>query len=281
MPPVSIPVVVGVVEHQPSVLDFAVDEASRQGASLRVVHCYEADPSGTSSTAEGEGTRDEGLAVLQRAQQLVAARDDVDLEVDLVLEHGDPVTVLLNESLGATTVVLGTDDTTWLEQMLGGDVSGPVSLGAACPVVIVPARVSDEQPAGVVVTLDGDTSAAGPLRYGFEQADLRVEDLHVLHATPVATADQDLPGLTERIVEEVARWNVATPDVTARLSLTNGDALEECIRATEGASLLVVGRPHGLSPVYALTRPVAVQVLRRARCPVAIVPTSYAAKLAR
>jgi nucleotide-binding universal stress UspA family protein len=55
------------------------------------------------------------------------------------------------------------------------------------------------------------------------------------------------------------------------LWLTNGDALEQCIAATAQASMLVVGRPHGSSFSFARDGPIAMLVLREAKCPLAIV----------
>ena len=272
------PVIAGISHDQPAVVLHALREASRLDTSLRIVHCHLA-PAGDVYVGSDsrEPTRSAGFEVLASARATIEATGQSAV-VEYVLERGDPATCLVEESADAAVVVVGADDVNWVERMLGGEVSGHLALKAACPVVVVP-REQDagRTTGGVVVTLDGDTSSAGPLRYGFEQADYRSEDLHVLHATPEATTQADTAALTTRVTQEVGRWNELTPDVKVLLSLTNGDALEQCVRATSLASLLVIGRPHGHSFSFALTRPVAMLVLREARCPVAIVPAGYGA----
>lgn len=276
MPTTNAPVVAGVSEDQPSVVRYAMAEASRLDTSVRVVHCYREHAGDVYIGSDrDEPMRAAGEAVLDAARRVVDEAD-AGQDVEYVLERGDPGSLLLRASEWAQVVVVGADETHWLERMLGGDVSGHLALQAACPVVVVPRELRDADLVDrVVVTLDGDTSASGPLRYGFELADFRTELLHVMHATPAATTAADTSVITARVSEEVALWNELTPAVRVQLSLTNGDSLEECIGATVFASLLVIGRPHGGSPLFALTRPVAMLVLREARCPVAIVPADY------
>lgn len=258
------PVIVGVSEDQPSVVDYGVHEAARMKTSLRVVHCSEHQPAGA------------GGVVLKQAQAVVDL-SSVAVPADYVLETGDPAALLVDHARGAAALVIGADDAAWAEQVLGGKVSSVLALSAACPVTVVPRQLGDEPASGVVVTLDGDTSTAGPLRYGFEQADFRSEGLHVLHATPVATTAADTAVITTRVQREVERFHQIAPHVQTRLSLTSGDSLEECIKATASASLLVIGRPHGQGRMFALTHPVAMLVLREARCAVAVVPSGYGA----
>lgn len=259
------PVIVGVSENQPSVVEYGLREAARLKTSLRVVHC-----SADLSAGRGAG-------VLQQARAVVDA-SQVAVDVDYLLEHGDPATLLIDHARGASALVIGADDVVWTERVLGGKVSGILALSAGCPVTVVPRGLGEASSSGVAVTLDGDTSTAGPLRYGFEQAGFRSEELHVLHATPAATTADDTAVIAARVQREVERSHQIAPDVHARLSLANGDSLQECINATTSASLLVIGRPHGHGHRFALTRPVAMLVLREARCAVVIVPSGYGAQ---
>jgi nucleotide-binding universal stress UspA family protein len=276
------PVVVGIVDDQSSVLLYALGEAARLHTTVRVVHCY-AGLAGDAYFAQEspDPLHAAGAAVLTRARAVV---QDVEhaVHVEYVLLRGDPGTGLLDEAERAQVVVLGADDAGWLEWMLGGDVSGHLALAAPCPVVVVPRALRMEAPVtGVVVTLDGDTSADGPLRYGFEQAGRRDERLHVLHAAPVATTEADVASLTARVHHDVARWGALMPSVSVQVGLASGDAVEACLAATSNASLLVIGRPHGEARSFALARPVAVLVLRKARCPVVIVPADYGPRVSR
>lgn len=257
------PVIVGVSGDQPSVITYGAREAARLRTSLRVVHCS------TDLTAGAD-------AVVLAQSRAVVDGLQVAVDVDYVLEQGDPGLLLVDHARSAAALVIGVDDAEWTERVLGGKVSSVLALSAACPVTVVPWQLGEDS-SGVIVTLDGDTSTVGPLRYGFEQADSRSEELHVLHATPVGTTADDTAVFTARVQREVERFHQIAPDVRARLSLTSGDSLEECIKATANASLLVIGRPHGRGHMFALTRPVAMLVLREARCAVVIVPSGYSA----
>lgn len=260
------PVVAGLSQDQPGVVRFALGEAERLKTSVRFVHCHDGPADAAATT------------VLDRAREVVQETYSA-VDVAYALHEGDAGSNLIDEAVQAATVIVGTHDVTWLQRMFGGDVTGRLVASVSCPVVVVAgAFAADRGIHGVVVTLDGDTSAVGPLRYGFEQAEFRDESLHVLHATPVATSVADTEMLIAKVTAEVARCNARTPSVETRLSLTNGHALAECLLPTAHASLLVIGRPHGNSHVFALARPVAMLVLREARCPVAIVPAHYGAR---
>jgi nucleotide-binding universal stress UspA family protein len=192
MPTTSPHVVAGVSGDQPSVVLYALHEAARLDTSLRIVHCGE--------TLAGSSVSTE---ILDRAR-LVVEGSGLDVAVDYLAEVGDARLCLEAQARTARALVLGADHVAWLQQMLGGEVSGHLALSAACPVVVVPHALPALEPAdGVVVTL------------------------------------------------------------------------EVCNEATARASLLVIGRPHGNGHSFALTRPVAMLVLRQARCPVAIVPTDH------
>lgn len=259
------PVVAGLSSDQPAVVRLALLEAERLATSVRLVHCQVAP------------SEPGGPAVLRLAQEVVGESAS-SIEVEYSLREGDAGSILVAEAVQAALVVLGARDDEWLHRMLGGDVVGTVVAGAGCPVVVAPA--SSTAPVGkrsgvVVVTLDGDTSASGPLRFAFEQADHRAEEVHVLHAAPAATSAEDAAALIAQVTAEVARCSSTIPDVPSHLVIAPGQDLGRCLAATTRASMLVIGRPYGHSPLFALARPLAVRVLREARCPVAIIPSSY------
>lgn len=273
-----VPVLVGVADQQPAVIAYAVAEAVRQQRPLRVVHCW-ALPSTASALYVGSATlgamRVEGQEVLDAAMAVVAS-SGVEVEVDYVMADGSPVNTLAAAAAEAAALVLGSDDVPWIDRFLGGEVSGHLARTAACPVVVVPERiVPGTGTGGVVVTIDGDTPAAGPLRYAFEQADARREPLHVLHAAPEASVRQDFQNHHANVAEVVAGWKELYPDVTILRSTTDGTPADACIEATAEASLVVVGRHHGHSIPFARARPIALTVLRQAQCPVAVVPLDY------
>ena len=272
------PVLVGVADKQPAAVKYAIAEAERLQRPLRIVHCWVLPTTAAAMYVVAESLdamRAGGQIVLDDAKTIVS-ESDAALDVEYVMADGSPVNVLSEAAHRAAALILGSDDVPWFERLLGGEVSGYLARTVACPVVVVPERtVPGTGAGGVVVTIDGDTSAVGPLRYAFEQADARHEPLHVLHAAPGAILREDFQNHHANLAEVVAGWNELYPDVKVFRSTTEGAPAEECIKATSEASLVVIGRHQGHATPFARARPIAMTVLRNAQCPVAVVPLSY------
>lgn len=274
------PVVVGIADKQPTALRFAMREAIRTGAALRVVHAAVL-PAQSAEFYAGvdafEGVREAGRTILEDARHFIE-QEVSSPPVTYALSTTPAIDTLQQESADASLVVVGVDDIPWYERMLGGAVAAFVTRHAACAVAVVPeVAYPTVAPGGVVVTLDGDTSATGPLRFAFEQADARDHTLHVLHATPPATLTSDMQAIRANIAEVLAGWSDDYPAVRVLPAFVFDEKQEQAvIAATKRAELVVVGRPHSKSVPFAFARPLALQVVRRARCPVAIVPADYA-----
>jgi nucleotide-binding universal stress UspA family protein len=274
----SHPVVVGIVDKQPSVLGFAVGEARAAHSSLWVVHSTGRPPQ-PGDYYGGFDLFDElsrtGQAVLDDARRFVE-EEAPELEVEYVLTSEGPRHALEHAVPSARLLVVGSDDVPWFDRLMRTDVAGHLALHAACPVVVVPEQAYPWARDGdVVVTLDGDTSAEGPLQLAFEEADARDAVLHVLHATPPGTIVSDAEEIRANLAEVVAGWRDTFPDVIVLTAITTGDPKKAVAHATESAALVVVGRPHGRVIPFAVSRPLATDVLRRAHCPVAVVPPTY------
>jgi nucleotide-binding universal stress UspA family protein len=138
-------VVVGVdgSENGWRALEWAAGEARVRGATLRVVCAFE-DPVATVGlgTAFGAGapiTVDPSL-VEGAARDVVeeAARRAGDVPTELVARCDRPADVLVEESAGASMLVVGTRGHKAMGNLLLGSVSNHVVHHARCPVVIVP-----------------------------------------------------------------------------------------------------------------------------------------------
>lgn len=251
------PVVVGVVRDQPGALEAAMVEAMRRGSVLRVVH------------AAGS-TADDGQAVLDDARSFVR-QAPVAPTVEYVLSHQGPLAALLQEAQTASCLVVGTDEVTWFERLVGGEVSTRLARLASCAVLVVP----ESAPQGiarhdVVLALDVGTSAGPALAAAFEQAERRRSRLRVLHATE---SDGDASGggsASGELARLVAREQQGHPEVRVVAHTVRGEADAACLKAGERAGLLVLGRPRPLRVGGLLSRPVALRVLRAAHCPVLV-----------
>jgi nucleotide-binding universal stress UspA family protein len=275
------PVVVGIADKQPSAVRYAVDEARSTGAPLRVVHSAGLPAQaaefyiGVNATMY-ECIRRTGQEVLDEARRCIdelAPR----LDVTYVLTELAPLEALEQEASTARVLILGADDVPWLERLMRTRIAGYLAKSASCPVVVVPELELPTGPdAEIVITLDGDTLASGPLRFAFEEANARDGLLHVLHATPPQTLSSDAEASRANIAEVVAGWRETFPDVAVLEGSAVGDPVAAVARATRSAELVVVGRPHNHTIPLSLSRPLAMQVLAEAQCPVAIVPPDYA-----
>ncbi len=271
------PVVVGLEDKQPSALRFAVEEARLTRTGLRVVHSAGIPAQDVDFyIGLGNATLDElhraGTAVLDRARQLIEDLDPT-LDVQYVLSDRPPLTQLLKDSEDARSLIVGSDHVPWLERLMHTRIAGHLALHAACPVYVVPEQefVAHDGPGHVVLALDGETSADGPLRCALEEANARDCPLHILHAVPPGTLQADVEAARVTIAEVMAGWRNLYPDVLVHEAVVM-DAPERALeRVAPGAALVVVGRPHHRSLPVTLARSVARAVLARASCPVVVV----------
>ncbi|MET0821499.1 MAG: universal stress protein [Aeromicrobium sp.] len=274
------PVVVGVGERQPSVLRYAALEARRQRRPLRVVHSYGLPPQVADmylgDPAIVEQLRAAGQTVLDDARQVV---QDVDatLSAEYVLSARAPLETLQGEALQAYLLVLGADDVAWLDRLLRTRIAGHLAQHAPCPVVIVPDQELSTGPGvEVVVMVEGVTSAASTFGLAFEEADARDCPLHVLHATPPGTPAAAAATARAKVVEELARWRRRYPDLAVLEGNAPHAASVTAVRAIRSAALVIVARPRNRQLPMTFSRPLAIEVLKRAHCPVAIVPAGPA-----
>lgn len=266
------PVVIGISHQQPAAVRFALAEARSRGVSLQVVHCHEANLVKSDRSREGELTPTAtGSIALSDAHELIK-REAPQQAVTYIEVEGRASEVLPGYAKKASTIVLGAGAASWLDWVHGGTVSGSVIRSSSCPVVSVPERGDSRDERGaVVVMVSGDHAADGKLGYGFEQAQWRDTTLIVKHAVPVGASDTEFDSHCVNIAELVSGWRVLFPDVEVMVSSETGDPIDMCVRASNSASLVVVGQPRGRVGSLAFARPLAMSVMRRAQCPVAIV----------
>lgn len=134
-------------------LRYAIDEARRHGASLRVVGAwsipspaYMGVPLPTDFTEESERA---ARTSIDRSLEIVGGPGDVPVEI--VVAQGQPAGVLVAQARSADLLVVGSRGLGGFRELLLGSVSQACVHHAHCPVVIVPdpARWADEHEARV------------------------------------------------------------------------------------------------------------------------------------
>lgn len=272
------PVVVGVRDQQPGLLDFAQGLAGVFDARLRVVHaCQIPYPYAFSPLSVGDLPDTIVTAarkVLKDAENhLEAGGARADVAYELVA--GFPPAVLGSESDGAKSVVVGTDDVGWLDRLTGEAVTNFLCLHAQSPVVVVPPGVDAFAIEEIIVAVDTQTSASGPLQFAFELADKISVDVRVLHVMRHREAAEHIESARVALAEVLAGWSETYPDLNVTTELVEGrDPADETLAVAGDGALVVAGRPHS-GALRGWRAPVARALARAGRRPVAVVPPDY------
>ncbi len=284
----SPPVVVGIdgTGDGERALRFAVSEAARVGAGLRLVHAVHetvplypmlplVDPD--TMWQLGEQIMDEAAAMARRLSA-------PGCQVQTVVESGPASRVLLQSSVDARTIVLGHRHHGGLGRVLTGSTTTAVAAHANCPVVCVPTEWSTSvQHHRVVVGVDGSTESREALSAAFEAASARGSSLSVLHAWRLPDqydAVVGAPVLREEwqsecevvLAEVLAGWRGAYPDVTVDVDLCYDRPTTALVEASAKADLVLVGR-HGSGRTLPLGS-IARALVNHSHCPVVVVPSA-------
>jgi len=193
---------------------------------------------------------------------------------------GAPVDALLDQSLDASMVVIGMHQT----RQAGVPITTRIAMHASCPVVVVPAGYEPSVGGGVAVGVDGSLTADLAAGFAFDEAEYRGVRLAAVRAwtPPGGRLDTDLATLeaAERraLAASVDHWRPEYPSVDVDYRVVVGSPADGLLAATADTQLLVIGS-RGLGEIRALLLgSVGMQVLHRARCPVAVVhPHGHAA----
>ncbi|GAA3425835.1 universal stress protein [Streptosporangium nondiastaticum] len=295
-------VVVGTDGSRPAsiAVKWAADDAARRGCGLRVVHVcepwaydlpYVQVPGVQAPGAQVPGARVPGapVGVSRACEEMLAtavdlARDQAPgVEVTPVLVTGRIIETLLEESLRAAQVVVGSRGLGGFAGMLVGSVGVGLAGRAACPVVVV--RGAQEAVQGEVVAgFDGSEASRAALEYAFTEAARRGARLRVVYAwhapmmTPYAAgcsslAEDALASGREAVRGVLESWIEDHPQVETAETSVCAHPVSALCEASARADLVVVGS-RGLTGLGSLLLgSVGRGVLHHAHCPVAVVPS--------
>ncbi len=185
-------IVVGVDGSTPSfvALRWAVHEARRRDAEVRVISCYEVPayggPNGASYPISIDMELLEGAAaaVVGRAIE-VAGEIDPDVVVDGATPQSPPVSGITESAGNDDEIVVGATGHSGLIAGLLGSVATGVAHRAHVPVVVVPAASPSEFGTAmnkIVVGVDGSPESVAALDWAYGEALLSGAELTVVHA---------------------------------------------------------------------------------------------------
>ncbi|AXI76280.1 universal stress protein [Peterkaempfera bronchialis] len=285
-----LPVVVGIDGSVSSLraVDWAADEAARDGARLRLVHAslwdsYEPDP--TDSPELARARRDVAELVATATGRASGRRPGIEVRAEVLPEA--PVAALLGAAPEASLLVLGSRGLGGFTGLLLGSVSLQTAARATCPVVVVRGEEDAvERRHGRIVLGVGDPASCGPAAaFAFDRAEVwgaRLDAVHAWRPTPdplllygpamSAVVDGAYLRAKQLLEAAVADATAAHPGVRLGLEPRQGARHAALLEAAADADLLVVGaHRRGGRPGLQLG-PVNHAVLHHAPCPVAVVP---------
>ncbi len=198
---------------------------------------------------------------------------------------GRPASAIVHRSEDAEMVVVGSHGSGGLTGFLLGSVSRQIATHASCPAVVV--RPGDTAGKDMVVGVDGSEHSLKALHWAFEQASFTGASLHVLHSweIPPTWSMVEVPSYEPEVLirdygnaelrdtsEAMAGFRDDFPDVKVRQEVMKGSPVKALVKASEHASMLVVGS-RGLGGFRGLLLgSVSHAVVHKAACSVAVVP---------
>ncbi len=204
-------------------------------------------------------------------------------------EDGDPVRALSDAATDAQLLVVGSRGIGGVAGLVVGSTASGVLTAAPCPVLVLPdeSAVLVRGPSSVVVGVEGGPDDEDVLGFAVAEAVARGTELVAVHAWQDAVLETvfrsagplvDWVGMAadeQRLLSEtLAGWMEKEPDLVVREVVVRGPSDAALLATAMTAQLLVIGnrQRHGLARLGSTTH----AVLRRAGCPVAVVPVGGA-----
>lgn len=280
-------IVVGFDESAQSraALRFAVAQARRTGATVRVVNAYDynwgAGRFGGSEVLE-QTVRDRQEKILDKAiEEIRPIAGGITMIGSEVL--GEPAPVLLNAGRSAALTVIGNRGHGGFGSLLLGSVSQKVAMHARHPVVVVRGSV-DTTTGPVIVGVDHAEHSEHTIGTAFEEAVRRDSSVIAIHAyefpavygvmamSVLPYKPEDLRDAEAAALDKALQpWREKFPGVAVEALVARGTAARVLVDVSSNAGLVVVGsRGHG-GIAGTLLGSVSLQVLHHADCPVLVV----------
>lgn len=268
-------------------LDWAVEEAARRDAPVRMIHAAQVSPRERRSPASAMiDMYDKGRAVFTNARAHLSRVPHGSRVVGTALFEGPPKRILTDHARHAQMCVVGRSGGRFSSYVLGSTALH-LAVHSDVPLVVVPPDWSQAGPpdAPIVVGVDIEADCHDrAVEFAFDTARRRPAPIVAVYAArpyswrpaePGALPADDPARRTGTEAEEVLRqaltpWREKYPSVPTSIVTEAADPVAALSRYARGAALLVLGRPH--PPRCSAPGTVTRALLHRATCPVAVVP---------
>jgi nucleotide-binding universal stress UspA family protein len=264
-------------------LDWASRYAMARGKPLVILSAL-GDPSFyTAYSAPDEVRQMDQVAARRAVENAVGTvhRSGPQLDPEVTMPQNDARDALIESSLRASIVVVGTRGRGPVRALLLGSVSTAVAEHALCPVAVVrPAArdLADEAP--VVVGTDGGPASIAALDFAFELASTEGRRLDVVHSWLAhdtliyATSDSQRRELVQEhaqlLSESLAGYAEKYPDVVVARHMPDGGPVQALVDMSVDAAVVVIGS-RGRSRPNVLAGALSRIVVERAHSTVVVV----------
>ncbi|OKL47371.1 universal stress protein [Boudabousia marimammalium] len=273
------------------VVNWAIGQAARMGAHLRVLVAYEI-PSYSATNVDGSYVNIDDGSLRERAMEIAQGVCDKaskqGVSVDSHVSPGDPASLLLEASKTAAMLVIGTAGSQGFADRLLGAVSAVVPSRSHCPVVVVP-RHQEGSPfmpvERIVVGVDGSDNALTALRRSIDVAAMWGARVSAVSTVPFATGNTLLAWMPpiidrERVTQDIrVGLNVAVEqaldgrEVKVARHVLDGNPAELLAEFSTAVDLIVVGNRGRGGFAGLLLGSTSRELLARSTCPVMVVPS--------
>ena len=263
---------------------WAAEEAQRRGATLVLLHAFDADWVTDRNLAEPQvldialNHAEEVAANAELLARTVAPTATIRRSV----VPGRPVPEILRAAETATLVVVGNRGRGGFASLLLGSVGQGVATHARCPVVVVSGRhVTPDGP--VVVGVDGSAPGSHPLGLAFDQAAAHGCPLVALRAfrrpeppwapdiaPSILNLEENIAVERRTLRELLDPWQDKYPEVEVLEVVSRQEAAHALLDASRTARLVVVGSSGLGSLTGTVLGSVGLHLLHHADCPVMI-----------
>jgi nucleotide-binding universal stress UspA family protein len=277
------PIVVGTDGSPPAerAVEWAAAEAARRGRRLHIVHALQSHECGLAfypGPWGADSLTEAGEHILVRAAELAAkTASGITVTTELVFEA--PAFALRQQAGRGAEVIVGQRGLGGFAGLLLGSTSLSLAGRTVCPLIVVRGSNGDEQDEVLVGVDLRDDGSSRVLEYAFETAALRgawVRAVHTWEVPPTlfnraypVTVRQALAASQDRLAEAVAPWRGRYPDVRVIEETPPGHPVDELIKRSGRADLLVAGsHRYGAGPHIGS---VSHGLIHHADCPVAVI----------
>jgi nucleotide-binding universal stress UspA family protein len=278
-------------ESSATALAWAAREANRRGALLRVVHAYSIPVYGDFGAGMALPAMD--LSAYDDSQKTGAAEQIApvraqfpNVEIELKVEVGAPISTVIDCSKDAELVVIGSRGKGALAGLVTGSVAHAVARRAPCAVVLIPHNEPVPDVKRIVVGTDGSDAAEAAVEWARAEAKLWDVDLTVVHAWeyPYLGARSGVVQPSELMELDAARVLAHSAKLVDQhrdrpryihTELMQGSASAALVEEAGVGDILVVGAKGRGALRSALLGSTSSYVIHHATCPVAVIHAPF------